>query len=134
MLLVRDYGLIKQGYCLTRCGSPLMAQSGASHGGEFTSAFGGVAEVHGPTASAAFDANDPSRKSSVHRSIRSNVDSCGGGHSFPPRPSGKPSKRTSMSSRSRQPWLSGSALQQDARRGVYAWNQCADLNQKIGSS
>jgi hypothetical protein len=34
-----------------------MALSGESHGGEFTSAFGGVAEVHGRTASAAFDAN-----------------------------------------------------------------------------
>jgi hypothetical protein len=30
-------------------------------GGEFTSAFGAVAEVHGRTASAAFDANDPIR-------------------------------------------------------------------------
>ena len=36
-----------------------MALSGGSQGGEFTSAFGGVAEVHGRTASAAFDANDP---------------------------------------------------------------------------
>ena len=34
-----------------------MALSGENHGGEFTSAFGGVAEVHGRTASAAFDAN-----------------------------------------------------------------------------
>jgi hypothetical protein len=33
--------------------------SGGSQGSEFTSAFGGVAEVHGRTASAAFDANDP---------------------------------------------------------------------------
>ena len=33
--------------------------SGGSQGGEFTSAFGGAAEVHGRTASAAFDANDP---------------------------------------------------------------------------
>jgi hypothetical protein len=31
-----------------------MALSGGSQGGEFTSAFGGVAEVHGRTASAAF--------------------------------------------------------------------------------
>ena len=36
-----------------------MALSGGSHGGEFTSAFGGAAEVHGRTDSAAFDANDP---------------------------------------------------------------------------
>src|ERR1700722_12338769 len=35
--------------------------SGGSQGGEFTSAFGGAAEVHGRTASAAFDANDPLR-------------------------------------------------------------------------
>src|SRR5580704_7881620 len=33
--------------------------SGGSQGGEFTSVFGGVAEVHGRTTSAAFDANDP---------------------------------------------------------------------------
>jgi hypothetical protein len=39
--------------------SPVVALSGGSQGGEFTSAFGGVAEVHGWTASAAFDANDP---------------------------------------------------------------------------
>ena len=38
-----------------------MALSGGSHGGELTSAFGGVAEVHGPTASAAFEAYDPTR-------------------------------------------------------------------------
>jgi hypothetical protein len=36
-----------------------LAQSGGSQGGEFTSAFGGAAEVNGRTASAAFDANDP---------------------------------------------------------------------------
>src|SRR2546423_755282 len=44
-------------------GSPLsrsVALSRGSQGGEFTSAFGGVAEVHGRTASAAFNANDPS--------------------------------------------------------------------------
>ena len=35
--------------------------SGGSQGGEFTSAFGGVAEVHGRTASAAFEAYDPPR-------------------------------------------------------------------------
>jgi hypothetical protein len=40
-----------------------LALSGGSQGGEFTSAFGGVAEVHGRTASAAFDANDPYRTS-----------------------------------------------------------------------
>ena len=33
---------------------------------EFTSAFGGAAEVHGRTASAAFDANDPSATLGVH--------------------------------------------------------------------
>jgi hypothetical protein len=43
--------------------SPVVALSGESHGGEFTSAFGRAAEVHGRTASAAFDANDPLRKS-----------------------------------------------------------------------
>src|SRR6478736_8197507 len=37
--------------------------SGGSQGGEFTSAFGRAAEVHGRTASAAFDANDPLRMS-----------------------------------------------------------------------
>jgi len=36
-----------------------MALSGGSQGGESTSAFGRAAEVHGRTASAAFDANDP---------------------------------------------------------------------------
>jgi hypothetical protein len=39
---------------------PVMALSGGSHGGEFTSAFGRAAEVHGWRASTAFDANDPS--------------------------------------------------------------------------
>ena len=43
-----------------------MALSGGSQGGEFTSAFGGVAEVHGSTASAAFDANDPNETLAVH--------------------------------------------------------------------
>ena len=38
-----------------------MALSGGSQGGEFTSAFGRAAEVHGRTASAAFEANDPLR-------------------------------------------------------------------------
>ena len=46
---------------LLRCMSQLLALSGGSQGGEFTSAFGGAAEVHGRTASAAFDANDPNR-------------------------------------------------------------------------
>ena len=36
-----------------------MAQSVGGQGIEFTSAFGGASELHGPTASAAFDANDP---------------------------------------------------------------------------
>jgi hypothetical protein len=48
---------------LLHCTSQLLAQSGGGQGGEFTSAFGGAAEVHGPTASAAFDANDPNRNS-----------------------------------------------------------------------
>jgi hypothetical protein len=43
-----------------------MALSGGSQGSEFTSAFGGVAEVHGRTASADFDANDPSATLAVH--------------------------------------------------------------------
>jgi hypothetical protein len=43
--------------------SPLLALSGGSHGGEFTSAFGRAAEVHGWRASTAFDANDPTRTS-----------------------------------------------------------------------
>jgi hypothetical protein len=38
------------------CSRPVMALSGGSQGGEFTSAFGGSAEVHGRRASAAFDA------------------------------------------------------------------------------
>jgi hypothetical protein len=44
--------------CCT-CSGLLLALSGGGQGVEFTSAFGGVAEVHGRTASAAFDANDP---------------------------------------------------------------------------
>ena len=36
-----------------------MAQSGGGKRVEFTSAFGRAAEVHGRTASAVFDANDP---------------------------------------------------------------------------
>jgi hypothetical protein len=54
--------------------SLLLALSGGSQGGEFTSAFGGVAEVHGRTASIASEAYDPSRKWSVHRSSRDDVD------------------------------------------------------------
>jgi hypothetical protein len=42
-----------------------MAQSGGGQRGEFTSAFGGAAEVHGRTASTAFDANDPMRRLGV---------------------------------------------------------------------
>jgi hypothetical protein len=45
-----------------------MALSGGSHGGEFTSAFGGVAEVHGPTASVAFEAYDPNRSKAAAKS------------------------------------------------------------------
>jgi hypothetical protein len=44
---------------LLQCMSQLVALSGGSQGCEFTSAFEGIAEVHGRTASAAFDANDP---------------------------------------------------------------------------
>jgi hypothetical protein len=44
---------------LLHCTSQLLALSGGSQGGEFTSAFGGVAEVQGRTASTAFDANEP---------------------------------------------------------------------------
>ena len=43
---------------MLQCISPELALSGGSQGGEFTSAFGGVAEVHGPRASVTFDAND----------------------------------------------------------------------------
>jgi hypothetical protein len=51
---------------MLQCMSPVVALSGGNHGGEFTSAFGGVAEMHGRTASAAFDANDPSATLAVH--------------------------------------------------------------------
>ena len=44
---------------LLRCMSQLLALSGGSQGGEFTSAFGGPAELHGRRASVAFDADDP---------------------------------------------------------------------------
>jgi hypothetical protein len=54
--------------------SPQVALSGGSQGGEFTSAFGGAAELHGRMASAAYDANDPTRTWSVHRSSRDDVD------------------------------------------------------------
>jgi hypothetical protein len=43
-----------------------LALSGGSQGGEFTSAFGEAAEVHGRMASAAFDANDPQETLDVH--------------------------------------------------------------------
>jgi len=46
--------------------SPEVALSGESQGGEFTSAFGGVAEVHGRTASAASEAYDPPATLAVH--------------------------------------------------------------------
>ena len=49
---------------------PRLYLSGGSQGGEFTSAFGRAAEVHGRTTSVAFDVNDPTRKCSVHRSSR----------------------------------------------------------------
>jgi hypothetical protein len=44
---------------LLRCMSQLLAQSGGSHGGELTSAFGRAAEVHGRTAPIASEAYDP---------------------------------------------------------------------------
>ena len=53
---------------LLQCISPVVALSGGSQGGEFTSAFGGVAEVHGRTASAASDANDPKRPKAAPKS------------------------------------------------------------------
>ena len=45
-----------------------MAQSGGGQCAEFTSAFGRAAEVHGRTASGAFDANDPERSLRLRRS------------------------------------------------------------------
>jgi hypothetical protein len=50
---------------LLRCMSQLLALSGGRQGLEFTSAFRGAAEVHGRTASVAFDANDPKRSSAA---------------------------------------------------------------------
>jgi hypothetical protein len=47
---------------LLRCMSPQLALSGGSQGGEFTSAFGGVAEVHGRTAPIASKVFDPKRR------------------------------------------------------------------------
>jgi hypothetical protein len=44
---------------LLRCTSLLLALSGGSQGGEFTSAFGRAAEVHGRTAPIASEAFDP---------------------------------------------------------------------------
>jgi hypothetical protein len=55
---------------LLRCISPVVALSGGSQCGEFTSAFGEAAEVHGRRASAASEAYDPKRKWIVHRSNR----------------------------------------------------------------
>jgi hypothetical protein len=73
--------------------SPEVAQSVGGQVVEFTSAFGGVAEVHGPTASAAFDANDPSRPSAVKFAVMHNIApsfndvvACG------PQPGGEPVK------------------------------------------
>jgi hypothetical protein len=43
---------------LLQCISPVLAQSGGGQRVEFTSAFGGAAEVHGWRASTAFDANE----------------------------------------------------------------------------
>ena len=58
LLRTRRRGDRMMGFLL-RCVSPVMALSGEGQGGEFTSAFGRGAELHGRTASAAFDANDP---------------------------------------------------------------------------
>jgi hypothetical protein len=44
----------------------------------FTSAFGGAAEVHGPTATAAFDANDPNRSLGGSKSRTAVVSCCAG--------------------------------------------------------
>jgi hypothetical protein len=52
---------LNSGAVLLQCMSPVLAQSVEGQGVEFTSVFGGAAEVHGRTASAAFDANDPTR-------------------------------------------------------------------------
>jgi hypothetical protein len=60
------------GYLLHRISLEL-ALSGGSHGGEFTSAFGGVAEEHGRTASAAYDAFDPSATSAANFSVLHNA-------------------------------------------------------------
>lgn len=55
----------------------------------FTSPFGSTADMAGPDAGLVPVENDPSRKWGVHRSIRENVDFCGGDEqSLPlPRPS-----------------------------------------------
>jgi ABC transporter substrate binding protein len=58
------------------CSRQLLALSGGGHGGELTSAFGGVAEVHGPTASAAFEAFDPSLPCAVHDFRSAKLDHC----------------------------------------------------------
>ena len=65
MLLARADGDRVMRFLLHRM-SPVVALSGGSQGGEFTSAFGRAAEVHGRTASAAFDAN---RRTLVPRPI-----------------------------------------------------------------
>jgi hypothetical protein len=57
---------------------PRLYLSGGSQGGEFTSAFGGVAEVHGRTASAAFDAFDPNRSLGGSKSRTAVVSCCAG--------------------------------------------------------
>ena len=54
------------GRYLLHCISPILALSGGSQGGEFTSAFGRATEVHGRTASAASEAYDPPPTSVVH--------------------------------------------------------------------
>jgi hypothetical protein len=66
------YGL-KPWIVLLRCISPLVALNGGGQGVEFTSAFGGAAEVYGPAASDAFDANDPSPTLATDLAVRHNA-------------------------------------------------------------
>jgi hypothetical protein len=55
----------KRQHCCIRS-QPVVALSGGGQRVEFTSAFGRAAELHGRTASAAFDANDPQETLDVH--------------------------------------------------------------------
>ena len=51
-----------------------MALSGGGQGVEFTSAFGGAAELHGRMASASYDANDPLAAPEQRRQLISGLD------------------------------------------------------------